>query len=188
MALPPTVQKSQVVTNLLELLGMDGPSRWEVIPGILPVAIVQDTDPAKQEKFAFGQIRIGAVAAQNSHNQIFNPADSGVIVHVDSALIVSGAAVDVEVAEHDTALTTLGTTKGWRDRRNVGAPVAEIRSQTNAGVLSALRRLLIPTLAANDMEPVPLDVWLEPGQGLNFQAQTVNITLGCSIYWDEKVE
>ncbi len=189
MPLPLEVQNVSVVNNLLELLGVDRPSRWEILPFVLPVAPVTNVDLAKVEKFAWGQFTVAPVAAQNSHLQIFNPADSGRLVHVASIIIFAAAVITPEIQEFDTALTTLGaaaTTRGWRDRRQAGTPVAQLRSQTNAGALSTATRLRLQFSTADDMEEIPIDAFLEPGQGLVYLSGTVNIGITWSVYWDEK--
>jgi len=185
MALPLEVQNVQVVNNLLELLGIEGASRWDILPTVVPVAIVSGIDRTKVEKFAFGTATMAAVAAENSHVQLFNPANSGVIVHASQCIPVlpSGTAT-CSIAPFDTALTTDNTTKGFRDRRLPGTPVAQVRMQSNAGLLTADNRLIFSILV--DESPlIPLDIFLEAGQGIVLINNTVNVVMRASFYWDE---
>lgn len=185
---PPLLQlnNAQVVENLFDLLGIkDFSLRMEIIPAVLPVAVLQLPDPTKDEKLAFGLVRQVAVPLENAHCQIFNPAGSGRTIHVDSVLFYGSAGSEYTLDQFDTAITTDQASKGFRDRRVPGTPVGQIRRQTNVGALSALTRGRFAISAANVVEAIPIDAYLDPGQGLLIQQLTVNLIFTCTYYWAE---
>jgi len=177
------LQNAKATANLLEQLGITAPIRFDVLPTVIPVAVITDPDPAKHAKLAYGATPQAGVAAQNTIVQLFNPAGSGVIVHADSCLITAVTADSIQVREHDTALTFLSALTGYRDRRLPGAPVAQCRTETNAVVPGAQR--LAFDVPANEALLIPLDTFLGAGQGVTINMVTVNITLFVSWYWEE---
>lgn len=178
------LQNAKATENLLDALGITSQVRFEVIPAVLPVAIISDVDPTRVDKLAFGTIALvaGGVGDFN-HIQLFNPAASGITVHVDSALISSATTQRVSIREHDTALTSNSATKGFRDRRVPGEPVAQTRFADGAVVLGEAK--LSIDLLANTALLVPIDAYLDPGQGLLLANGTADTTLLASYYWEE---
>jgi len=176
------LQNARATAALLEQLGITAPIRFGVATTVVPVAVITETDPTKNDKLAWGSTVITGAAGVQGHIQLFNPVNSGVVIHVDSVVIFAASAVALNVTEHDTALTTLATTVDYRDRRVLGSPVGQVRAQTNAGQLGNIRfRSTLGTAA----ELLPLDAFLEAGQGLLVLAVTNNITLTASYYWEE---
>jgi len=180
----PWVQKEQVISNLLDLLGMDGPARWEVADFVLPVAILSDAAPSALERLGIGFAGQGAVAANMAHCQIRNPVNSGVTVRVSGAIISPSAATSVTSSFDPNARATLLTTKFWRDGRLAGLPVAEMRGQANPTDLGA-NQVGLFVLPNTELFAVPLGILLEQGQGFDFVATTLNVALTCNFLWDE---
>jgi len=125
-----------------------------------------------------------AVAAQNSHIQLFNPVASGITVIVRLVLFASVAAQGVHVSHHNTALTTLGATS--RNLLSGGAaPVAEVRSQTNAGELGS-QFLGLNAAAATQLQ-VNAEWFTEvgAGEGVLISGASVNVELLGNWLWME---
>lgn len=180
----PQLQNARATANLLETLGITAPIRFDVIPSVLPVAILSTVDPTREEKLAYGKAVQAAVVAENAHVQLFNPNNSGVIVHVDSIMVANGANATVcFIAEHDVALTTNVTTLGYRDRRLAGAPVAQIRRLSTGSTLGNDR--LSMRLSVQETILIPLDTYLGPGQGILVVLATTDTEVQASYYWEE---
>lgn len=179
------LNNARVIEELFELLGIkDFSLRMDIIPSVLPVAVLQLPDPTKKNKLAFGMVRQTAVALENVHCQIFNPLTSGVVLHVDSVLFYGSATSEYTLDQHDTALTTNQASKGFRDRRVPGTPVGQVRKQTNVGALSALTRGRF-NITTTALEAIPIDAYLDPGQGLLLQQLTVNLIMTSTWFWEE---
>lgn len=178
------LQNARAAENLLDALGITSQVRFEVIPAVLPVAIISDVDPTRVDKLAFGTVALvaGGVGDFN-HVQIFNPDASGITVHVDSALVSSSTTQRVSLREHDTALTTNSATKGFRDRRVPGDPVGQTRFSDGAAVLGDAK--LSIDIIANTALLVPIDAYIEPGQGYLIANGNSNTPLTVSYYWEE---
>lgn len=185
MVPPLQLQNAVAVSNLLEQLGINvGGIRFDVVPAVLPVAVIDTTDPLKVDRLAYGNVNTGALAANFSHTQLFNPGGSGKVVHVDSAIIAATAAAIILFAEFNTALTTQGIGLGFRDHRISGQPVAEVREENNALALGDNRGNIAVSLA-NDAELIPIDVFLEPGEGVVFRPDAQNIGVRTWFFWEE---
>jgi len=178
------LQNAQATENLLDALGITSQVRFEIIPAVLPVAIISDVDPTRIDKLAYGTVALvaGGVGDFN-HIQIFNPAASGITIHVDSALVSSATTQRVSLRLHDTALTTNSATKGFRDRRIPGNPVGQTRFSDGDSVLGAARISI--DIIANTALLVPIDSYLDPGQGVLVANGNSNTTLAVSYYWEE---
>lgn len=183
--MPKQIQEGEVAQALTRRYGLVGKLPLLLDEVIVPVAIV-DTLELNRERNASGAASRPAVAAQFSHVQLFNPADSGVLVQATRVWIGTGSAVTGLVQFHDTALTTAGADVEWVDRRQGGAPVAQVRSEANAvaqGSANIFKRLYSP---ATDSKEVALRVALLPGMGVLVQLATLNVTLQAAYDWTER--
>ncbi len=184
MTAPITVQKKSDVQGILDRLGITTQARFELIPAVLPVISFERPTPAAQ-KLAWGRITIGPIALENAHTQLFNPINSGVLLHVDSCIVSASAATEIIIGQHDTALTTLGTLKNFRDRRIPGIPVAQLRSETNVGVLMTAGEMLSSLPVADDPFLLPIDAYLGEGQGIVIEQTVVNLVNRTGWFWEE---
>ena len=177
--------------RIAEVLNIPLPQAELIAGHTFPVFVVQDiaaipstrvTGPEGTPSNGF-IIQAGA-GAVFSHNQLFNPAGSGVDLHVDQAVFGVGLTDGVEWGRHDTALTTLGTGKGFRDLRKRGNPVAEVRSQNIAVATGAFFGTIISEVSvAQVIQLGPLII--PPGAGLISTTRNVNITLRTWWLWRE---
>lgn len=177
------LQNAKATADLLAQLGITAPVRFAVSPTVIPVAVISTPDPASQAKLAYGAAFRGGAAGNVAHTQIFNPANSGVIIHVDSCIITLPTATEVNVTLFDTALTTASATLGYRDRRLSGSPAAQVREQNNATLLGVIRMAF--DAPANEGILIPLDTFLGAAQGLVVAAVTANTTQVTTYYWEE---
>lgn len=126
-----------------------------------------------------------AVAAQNSHVQLFNPTASGLQLIVNRIYArPSSATPTLRLTFHNAALTDLATTLG---NKFLGAssPIGEVRSQANAGVLGTIIHFLrVPgTTAAEVILDSPIIV--PAGLGIVLVSATQNEAVTASFEWDE---
>lgn len=190
-ATPPAVPSPDVGKKLRRRYGLMGPEPVQFIsPELQSVVIVDDlTGP---ELHDVGYLRTciqganqAAVALENGHIQLFNPASSGVDLLVDAMIVAQFTAGDIRVLFHDTALAS-AVVALFRDRRVTGRPVGQIRRTTNVGALGT--QIFRTTIAAQDATIIPLDIILNPGSGVVVSNVTVNDNINANYYWTERAE
>lgn len=114
----------------------------ELLAGILPVAKVTRVDQP-----AMGGVEVGALAANRSMIQLFNPAGSNTDLLLKRLWISSGATGTVNLRTHDTALTNVSAFTASMIRlegSNQIAPIGQIRSvqATAVGATMAFYRVI----------------------------------------------
>ncbi|MEE8504494.1 MAG: hypothetical protein V3T26_08620 [candidate division NC10 bacterium] len=133
---------------------------------------------------ASGGHRISAEAALKGHVQLFNPAGSGVNVHVDRVIAGLLTAGLMRVTRFDTGLTTDSDVSEWADFRRTGSPVGQLRRQTNAANLGTpIGRLNVlgTTSFVIDFDHLILG----EGNGVVLLADTVNVEISAYWFWRE---
>jgi hypothetical protein len=133
--------------------------------------------------FAKGRLQ-AAVASENSHVQLKNPAASGKTAIVRSVLVSTPTAMLVSFQTYDTDLTT--DVGAGRNLLSDGANgVAHIRSQTNIGVLGTkVGELHFP--ANHPLSIAPEWLWeMGDGEGILVVGGTVNVALSALFMWIE---
>ena len=128
-------------------------------------------------------------AGQSARVQLFNPADSGLLVTLTSAAYSVTAVGSVRYVLTETAESTNDLGIRVRDTRlGVGIrPTAQVRSDDNAAVLAGtgeMRSLANTPVLLTD--PNGLAV-LAPGTGITFQSVTNTSSLTCAFWWRERV-
>jgi len=130
-----------------------------------------------------------AVAAQNSHCQLWNPAGSGENLIVEQIFLASTVNTGYLVRSSIVALTSLGGT-GYSKKIRVGqaASSAELRYQANAGLLG-LNPMFLLNAAVNTSAPyVPREpIVVAPGSGLLIVGQSLNADITASFEWFEEL-
>jgi len=180
---PILVQAHKDIQGILDRLGIATQLPFELLQTVVPVIAFERPTPST-ERLCWGRVGESAVAAQNSHVGIFNPTGSGRLIHVDSILLRAAAATELIPGERDTAYSSPSSDKGFRDRRVPGTPAAVLATQTNAGALLAVRGEAA-VAAVNEMAFLPIDAYIEEGQGVGLYATTVNMALAAGFYWEE---
>ena len=129
----------------------------------------------------------GAVAANLSLNQIWNPSTSGKNLFLESCLIMSPTAQVVSHGGYNAAYTTLGSTPMNKKIGGSGASVAQMRIQANATALYTVQGLTLYIKAAESfiwrfIEPV----FIPPGYGYIVYGGQPNSDLTTSFEWYEE--
>jgi hypothetical protein len=134
--------------------------------------------------FVMGGVQ-AAVAAQQSHVQLLNPAGSARTLIVRGIVASSGGADVLRIARHDAALATL-LGAGVNLLRGGTAGLGEVRTAANAGLLGTTE-FRVNILAGTPFIPVP--EWyceLDPGEGMLVGLETVAIALFTNYLWNER--
>ncbi len=182
---PLRVQTAQNVNDILEALGITDQVPFDLVNAVLPVINFERPDPTRAARSAFGGENQSAVAAQNSHFQLFNPATSGVILRPEAFVVALGSAGQISLRVHDTAVTNDQTEKTFSDRRQTGVPVGQVRIAGNAGLLGSAVGIYDAPATESIVIALGDDVVLAPGQGLLIAAVTVNVFLDDNVFWSE---
>ncbi len=177
--------------RLAELLDLSPAEALQLTARVVPVITLESIVGVPSTRVsglvgapAFGSGFQGPVVAEFSHVQLFNPAGSGMEVHLDTAIPTAGAAGGSSIRRHDTALTTLEASESWRDFRRRGAPGAQVR----IGAFAAVQGSLIGAVStsAQNVINVPFEsVILAEGQGILFNFDTANRFMQVFWLWRE---
>lgn len=134
-----------------------------------------------------GLAALGGTALEFVHAQILNPEDSGVLVMIDQLVAGNGANQGIiGLWEFDTPLTTEQDTKIFVDRREPGAPAAQMRAVSQVALLGTTQFSQL-RLAADVAILVPFvkPIILGPGQGAMARSGQANTTLEANWFWRE---
>lgn len=131
---------------------------------------------------------VAGVAAQVSQAQLFNPANSNVLVVVDRILMYSTAAVSRFTVNRTAAIpggSGAGSARDFRLGPPGGASTARVLGITPAGAsVLSLGEMGAP---ANVTASWDLPLILAPGTGIAVNNQTVAADLGFTFSWSERV-
>lgn len=134
---------------------------------------------------AMGGNTTGAVAGQFSTVQLFNPADSGVLVTVEAYTArkdVGGTSYYLRY--HDALLGVGVAQRNWRDSIIPGLPAAQIGALAQvaaAGVISQTQ-----WVDGTSSNYKPLHWVLYPGNGIHLQPLAANLPMSASFFWNER--
>jgi len=182
--MPKQLNNGQITQALQRAFGFKGryiPMLDEVI---VPVYNIADPSPASVTRLVAGTFDAFSNTTEIAYVQLFNPVGSGVIANLTTTVALSDVKQGITVRFFDTP-APLKASVGpfFRDRRNVGNPICELRRDETellpVGDEVALLQVdgaLAQTAAwaAETADPrQPLAV-LGPGQGIVLQPQ-VNV-------------
>lgn len=115
-----------------------------------------------------------AVAAQEGHVQLWNPAGSGKRLIVNQISLVLGGASHMYIGHHNVALANLDTAPSNK-RLSGAATIAELRNQTQAGGIGTIIMSLYIATANESFIFRPTEpLVVPPGLGLTLRHGTVN--------------
>ena len=186
----PDIQDPTIPRKLARRFGIKGEEVAPFLsPEIVPIVVVADLSTPQEEdtdyqRSGWGAEVIGGTVGNQSHVQLFNPAGSGAIIHVEAVLVTIDTAGVIRLVQYDAALTTLSAQIAWRDRRISGAPSAEVRIQDNNGALGSIRGLA--RLPAAEGALIPLDVTLSPSEGVLVVPSTQNVECMATYFFTER--
>lgn len=179
------VQLIGAARALQQKYGLLGKVSLQLDETIVPVSVV-DTLESTDKRPAAGQARASAEALELGHVQLFNPADSGVLVELEKIVFSQSAAAIIVFDFFDTALTNLGGDTEWRDRRLPGLPAAQVRQQTNLTQLGINNTFFAFDQIVNESTQVEQSVVLLPGMGMTVVGLTINTLVRSAFVWTER--
>lgn len=136
----------------------------------------------------FGYQSCGAVAAQYSHIELWNPAGSGKNLFVETcALTAQVTAQTISIGRHNAAYATAGNTPVNKYFGHGALSVAQMRSLNNAASIATEYG---PAYGCPASQTIPLvfsePLLIPPGQGLIAVANTVNLAIVGAWEWYEQ--
>jgi len=157
---------------------------------------VMDIERVPGELLALSGFRLGmcssilaASAAEFNHHQLFNPANSGVLLTVTQVAMISGpATITFRFSTFVGALLVLAGNERRRDTR--GGTTAELTGQSRTdqnaaggGLDYRIRNLANETQIVKDENGVAI---LFPGTGLQISSDVLNTTSTVGFFWRER--
>jgi len=155
---------------------------------VVPIVLVEDLSkdaPLGDLRAAHGGSGQGALAANVSQHQLFNPPGTGQMLELYRASFQSAVNVDWDSGPTVVALT-VNQAGQWQDRRLTPAsfPIGRMQSDRVAAA-TLLDPTRFMTLARAEFW-LELDVFLPPGTGYMVESRTVNVTTNASFFWRER--
>jgi len=134
--MPKQIQVGSVTQALQRAFGFKGRYTPLLDEVIVPVYVISDPAPAVVTRLCAGTLQ--AIVDADSQGflpatQLFNPADSGIIVNVTRVLAQFTLKQEIDITLNADPLPDIVASKQFRDTRNVGKPIAQLRRQTNTG-------------------------------------------------------
>ena len=140
-------------------------------------------------RLAFGSTLQSASAGDNSLSQIFNPADSGMIVVVERVDILTNTDQNIEYGLSAIPLTNFTANLAMRDTRPgiLELPVTQLRDVQQVGSIATFGLLFALDLGTFTIEDKKGLFVLAPGTGVTFSTTTVNTSFNVTYMWRERV-
>lgn len=131
------VTRGRALQPVLDALGViqEPNARFEFLETVIPVAIVEVPSAARTvvTRRYNGFSTFTGAAAQRANLQIFNPAESGVLVRLHRCVPTSSVTGTLRLKTTSVALATLDkTNQGAMDFRTPGVGAAELREESFA--------------------------------------------------------
>ncbi len=177
--------------RLAELLDIPQSEALELTRRIVPTLEIESISdrpttrvPGLVGALSWGGDQMAAVAGQNSHIQLLNPANSGVELHLDRAIISTTVAGIVAIRRLDSGLANLIATKAFEDFRRTGDPASEVRTANAVGLLGTLLGQM-ELLASTPFELKFDQLVLAEANGIAIAPAAVNVGITILWFWRE---
>ena len=131
------ITRGRALQPVLDALGViqEPQARFEFLETVIPVVVIDTPSAARTvvtRRYNGFSTFTGAVA-ERANLQIFNPADSGVLVRIDQCVPTSSVTGTLRLKTTSVALATLDkTNQGAMDFRTPGVGAAELREESFA--------------------------------------------------------
>lgn len=139
-------------------------------------------------RLCYGGTTVTGAAGQFPAIQVFNPADSGILVTITRFVGTSSFSSQLNWSFTNFTLATNSTSQRFRDSRLtvLNLPQAEIRRESGVIATGATAQTFLPVDTPFTLEDRDGLAVLEPGSGLEFGLATANTILRATFYWRER--
>jgi len=139
-------------------------------------------------RLGFGGTSQAALAANNSHSQLFNPVNSGAIITLERIDLSTTIGQLIEYGLATVPLMNFTANHALRDTREgiLTQPVGQVRDVQQPGSLPTLGMLFATTDTNVTFEGQRGLFVLAPGTGLTLSTTTVNSTFRVTWLWRER--
>lgn len=177
------------VGNIVAPGSIVGDALNELFPMIDVESVKSELQLLTGTRLGFSSTIQNALAANLNHSQIFNPADSGMLVVLEQIDLLTETQQNIEYALATAGLTNFTANVAFRDTREgiLNLPVAQIRDVQQVGGLPQFGLVQGPvgvTITLKDKNGLFV---LGPGTGVTFATTLVNTNLQCNYLWRERV-
>jgi len=137
----------------------------------------------------FGSTSLGAIPGQRNHHQLFNPAESNVLIVVTTVSFFTNLPTEIRFSNFIGALAILSGNERRRDTRAgvLASLVAQLRTTQDVVSGGFDYRMESDTSGTDTLTDANGIVVLFPGTGLTLTAQTTDISSTVSFMWRERV-
>lgn len=177
------------VANIVSSGAIVGDALNELFPMIDVESLNSELAFLAKWKLAFSSTTQLASVGNNSHTQLFNPADSGMIVVLERVDLNTSAGQPIRYALADIPLTNLTANEALRDTREgiTQIPVAQCRDVQQVGGLALFGVLVLQFDQTFTLEEKRGLFTLAPGTGVTFATTVTNTELTANYLWRERV-
>jgi len=140
-------------------------------------------------RLAFSSTSQVGLAANLNHSQLFNPAESGMLVVLERVDLRVGSAQTIEFALASAGLTNFTANQALRDTRPgiTTLPVAQCRDVQQVAGIAGFGRFSLLTGESFLFEDKRGLFVLAPGTGITFATTVVNVSMNITYLWRERV-
>lgn len=191
------IQQTRYDRLMRRVAGIIGPGSKvkEVLPTLFPTLDVELGQYAELMLLQGTRLGLGAVdllpiVGEVNHSQLFNPVGSGLLVVPTHVVFYSSARQFFRWNFAVAALTTDVGNTGLRDTRELGGPVAQIRSVQQAGGAPLTWEMIVATDVAGVTQTLENQsglAVLAPGTGMTFTSTLANTQTTVAFLWRERI-
>ncbi len=140
-------------------------------------------------RLGFSSTAQNALAANQNLVQLFNPADSSLLVVLERADFRNSVSQIIEYGLATAALTNFTANQAMRDTREgiLTSPVAQLREVQQVASIAAFGQFLLQADVTFTMEEKAGLFVLAPGTGITFSTTVVNTTSLIQFLWRERL-
>lgn len=176
------------VNNIVSPGSMVGDALNELFPVIDVEKVPLELLKLSGWRLGLGSSEQAALAANNNLAQLFNPADSGMLVTLTRVFIRTNTTQFIRFTFLESPLTNDVGNVLPRDTRDglTGGVFAQVRNVQQVGGLPAIGQIFVVGDVGFDLRDQDGFVVLAPGTGIDFSTTVLNTSLQITFMWRER--